>query len=123
MGSFIKAHDSILLSEENENADEAVLSELLKDRKTDCQMALSVFLPAEDEVVAAAAGAGLWIQRSGFTWSPGLESPVKTKSIYMLSAGSCLSTRLHGRMADVSTSGVNHPVFRYGKGLFLGVPK
>ena len=86
-------------------------------------MALSVFLPAEDEVAAAAAGAGLWIQRSGFTWSPGLESPVKTKSIYMLSAGSCLSTRLHGRMADVSTSGVNHPVFRYGKGLFLGVPK
>lgn len=123
MGSFIKAHDSILLSEENENADEAVLSELLKDRKTDCQMALSVFLPTEDELEIAAGGTGLWIQRSGFTWSPGMESPVKTKSIYMLSAGSCFVTRLHGRIADVRTSGVNHPVFRYGKGLFLGVPK
>ena len=123
MGSFIKADDSILLSEKNDNADEVALSEFLKDRKTDCQMALSVFLPTEDELEMAATGAGLWIQRSGFTWSLGMEGPVKTKSIYMLSSGSCFAARLHGRMADVSTSGVKHPVFRYGKGLFLGVPK
>lgn len=83
-------------------------------------MALSVFLPAGDEIEEASRGSGLWIQRSGFTWTPGMESPVKTKSVYMLSSGSCFSSRLHGRVADVSTGAVSHPVYRYGKGLYLG---
>lgn len=123
MGTFRKEQDGIILSGDSDNEDESTLAELLEDREADCQMVLSVFLPAENELEAASQGAGLWLQRSGFTWAPGMESPVKTKSVYMMSSGSCFSTRLHGRVADVSTSAVNHPVYRYGKGLYLGVPK
>lgn len=123
MGTFKNEQDGIILSPDSDNEDESTLVELLEDREADCQMALSVFLPEANEMEAASQGAGLLLQRSGFTWTPGMESPVKTKSVYMLSSGSCFSSRLHGRVADVSTVAVNHPVYRYGKGLYLGVPK
>lgn len=123
MGTFIKEQDGISLSSKSDNEDEAFLAKFLEDGKTDCQMALSVFLPADNEIEEASRGSGLWVQRSGFTWTPGMESPVKTKSVYMLSSGSCFASRLHGRVADVSTGAVSHPVYRYGKGLYLGVPK
>ncbi len=123
MGKFELAHAPILLQpgDDAEDHDDVALYEMLQ-QEDGAQMALSSFLPAKEEVSLAAEGRGLWLKRSGFTWTEGMEAPVKEKSIYMMAAGSTFSARMEGRIADVSTPAVGHPVYRYGKGFFLGVP-
>jgi CRISPR-associated protein Csm4 len=47
--------------------------------------------------------------------------PIKRDSIYMLRAGSCLPQRISGQF--ISFTGVaGHPVYRCGKGLYVGLP-
>ena len=122
MGKFEVARP-IILQKEMENEDAAAFLDMLEDEASDAQMALSSFLPGMEEAKDAASGRGLWMKRSGFTWTEGMEAPVKEKSIYMMASGSTFGKRLEGRIADVSTPAVGHPVYRYGKGFFLGVPK
>lgn len=123
MGHFTIEGNAIILSEEEDNKDSKVLYDMLEDREAEEQMTLSTLLPSAEEAEAAAKARGLWIQRSGLSWSQGMEAPVKMHTLYMLSSGSCLDRRLTGCIADVSTPAVNHPVYRYGKGLYVGVPK
>lgn len=123
MGHFTIEGNPIILSEEEDNEDSEALYDMLEDREAEEQMTLSTLLPAAEEAEAAAKARGLWIQRSGLSWSQGMEAPVKMHTLYMLSSGSCLDRRLTGCIADVSTPAVNHPVYRYGKGLYVGVPK
>ncbi len=124
MGQFVLDHEPILLkSGDWDDCDEAALFGMLEDKDSDTQVALSSFLPMAEEAAQAAKGRGLWLKRSGFTWTEGMDAPVKEKSIYMMASGSTFSARLTGRIADVSTPAVGHPVYRYGKGFFLGVPK
>ncbi len=124
MGQFVLDHEPILLKAGDwDDCDEAALYDMLENKDSDTQMALSSFLPLAEEAAQAAKGRGLWLKRSGFTWTEGMDAPVKEKSIYMMASGSTFSARLTGRIADVSTPAVGHPVYRYGKGFFLGVPK
>ncbi len=125
MGKFALDRDPILLQagDDPEDNDETALYNMLEDENSEIQMALSGVLPMPEEAAVAAKGRGLWLKRSGFTWSEGMEAPVKEKSIYMMAAGSTCPTRMKGRIADVATPAVGHPVYRYGKGFFLGVPK
>lgn len=124
MGKFELAHGPILLEagDDWEDHDEAALYDMLENDEAGTQMAMAGFLPRAEEAAMAAEGRGLWAKRSGFTWTEGMEAPVKEKSIYMMAAGSTFASRMEGRIADVSTPAVGHPVYRYGKGFFLGVP-
>lgn len=122
MGKFELGTDPILVSKSAEEEDTGALYELLMDTQAATQMTISCLLPKKEEIEAGIEVKGLWMKRSGLTWTPGMESAVKEKSIYMLPAGSTLSCRLAGRIADVATPAVGHPVYRYGKGFFLGVP-
>lgn len=122
MGKFELGADPILVSKDAEEEDTGALYDLLMDTKAATQMTISCLLPKKEEIEADIHAKGLWMKRSGLTWTPGMESAVKEKSIYMLPAGSTLSCRLDGRIADVATPAVGHPVYRYGKGFFLGVP-
>ena len=124
MGQFALDHPPILLKEGDwDDNDDAALFDMLKDETSDTQMALASFLPSSEEAAIAAKGCGFWLKRSGFTRSEGMESPMKEKSVYMMTSGSTFPVRLKGRIADVATPAVGHPVYRYGKGFFLGVPK
>ncbi len=123
MGKFEVANPIILNdATAAKNMDAKALREMLMDYSAEKQMTISGLLPCKEEVSIAAEGRGLWLKRSGFTWTEGMEAPVKEKSIYMMAAGSTFSARMEGRIADVSTPAVGHPVYRYGKGFFLGVP-
>lgn len=122
MGRFTEEMPYQVLNGRENNKDTAVMYELLMDTKATAQMSLCSLLPKKEEIETAAHGTGLWIRRSGLSWSEGMESPAKMHTIYMMAAGSCLSHRLEGRIADVSTPAVSHPVYRYGKGLYVGVP-
>lgn len=101
--------------------DDAALYQLLTDTAADVQMALSVTLPAAEEIGAAAAGSGKLLRRSGFGFSPAMGRPIKMDSVYMMCAGSCFKTRLAGRIADVNYGQAPHPVYKYGKGLYAGI--
>lgn len=123
MGRFQEELHYLLLHDGAENEDTEALYQLLTDTEAEEQMCLSSLLPQKEEIEIAAAGKGLWVQRSGLSWSQGMDVPVKMHTIYMMAAGSCFSKRLKGRIADVSTPASPHPVYRYGKGLYVGVPK
>lgn len=123
MGRFTEEMPYLILHGTEENEDTEAMYDLLTDTKADKQMSLCSVLPKKEEIEAAAKGSGLWLKRSGLSWSEGMEVPSKMHTIYMMAAGSCFSHRLIGRMADVSTPAVPHPVYRYGKGLYVGVPK
>ena len=83
---------------------------------------LSASLPGEDEMETALEGAAFQvIRRGGFAASDsGAENPMKKKTQYFIRAGSLFVNRYAGGLYVVNRYGC-HPVYRYGKPLFLGV--
>lgn len=92
------------------------------DKKTDRYMLISSALPAEDELETALDGASYLVQkRSGFVYSPNYaDEEMKKRDLYTMQAGSCFKAKFSGDIYDVNEGG-NHPVYRYAKGMFLGV--
>lgn len=101
-----------------EEAIEPALLQLLDDSTAPRQMLLSTALPsaAEGERIMEDACYTL-TRRGGFTNGRRVS---KKRTLYVMSAGSTFANRFDGCMEDV---GVNmpHPVWRYEKGMFLGV--
>lgn len=123
LGKFVLEDDPCELMEGGVyGGDDAALFAMLMDNASPCQMTLSSLLPAKEEVALAAEGSGLWTRRSGFTFSRQMASPVKMNSLYMMAAGACFSKRLAGRIGDVNNGMAPHPVYKYGKGLYVGLP-
>ena len=82
---------------------------------------LSTSLPQTDELDSALKDASFQlVRRSGFMASDRVETPLKKKTQYALSAGSVLQNRYQGALYDVGLSDV-HPVYRYSKPIFMGV--
>lgn len=98
------------------------LAEMLGDEKANYRMSLSVCLPKDDEIGPALTDAYYGIvRRGGFVQSRSYaDTPLKKKTMHMLAAGSCFSSGFEGDIYDVSGHG-SHPVYRYGKGIFMGV--
>lgn len=83
---------------------------------------LSASLPRDDELDKAMEGARYrLLRRSGFvasdTYSP---EPMKKRTQYFFRTGSVFLNRYEGALYQVGGSG-SHPVYRYGRPLFLGV--
>lgn len=122
-GKYIFEDNPLILGTDDiYGGDDSVLYQMLIAENADCYMALSSFLPEKTEVEFAGNGTGKIIKRGGFAWSRQMKEPFKTNTVYMMSAGSCFSKRLEGRMADVNNGSSPHPVYKYGKGLFVGLP-
>lgn len=98
------------------------LVDILKDQEAKYQMTLGTFLPKDEELEQALTDS--WyslLRRGGFVRSATYSSSqLKKRTIYMLAPGSCLSSRYEGEIFDLSADG-NHPVWRNGKTLFIGV--
>lgn len=86
-------------------------------------MSLSVSLPTDREMEAALSEAEyLLCKRSGFVASGQYaEEQMRKRDLYVLKAGSCFGIRYHGDIYDVSDKGGRHPVYRYGKPMFMEV--
>lgn len=122
-GKYIFEDDPLDLSDENTyGGDDVSLYKMLCAGHSNCYMALSSFLPEKLEVGDMSSGTGKIIKRGGFAWSREMTGPAKVSSVYMMASGSCFSKRLKGRIADVNNGSVPHPVYKYGKGLFVGLP-
>jgi len=122
-GKYRLEDDPLVLSDEAVyGGDDAVLYTMLRAVHAKCYMALSSFLPAGGEVEDVSKGTGKIIKRGGFSWSREMESADKTGSVYMMASGACFVKRLEGRIADVNNGAAPHPIYKYGKGLFVGLP-
>lgn len=122
-GKYIFEDDPLDLSDENTyGGDDVALYKMLCAGHSNCYMALSSFLPEKLEVGDMSSGTGKIIKRGGFAWSREMTGPAKVSSVYMMASGACFSKRLAGRIADVNNGSAPHPVYKYGRGLFVGLP-
>ena len=94
--------------------DTKALMDMLENSSTTTQMNISVLKPAADELENVKEGQYQLKKRSGFT------DNIKRDSVYMLASGSCFKKRLNGEVVDISRD-YGHPIWRYGKGLFVGL--
>lgn len=90
----------------------------------DLKISLSVCMALENELDTALENAEYkLVKRSGFisseTYADGSNAK-KKKDFYMFKGGSCFRNSFNGNIFDVSGKG-KHPVYRYGKPLFLEV--
>ncbi|MCL2045533.1 MAG: type III-A CRISPR-associated RAMP protein Csm4 [Oscillospiraceae bacterium] len=83
---------------------------------------LSVSLPQENEMEQIIHNSSyMLVRRSGYVFSDTYADDFLRKmDLYMLDSGAVVSQKYLGDLYDVSNEG-NHPVYRYGKPLFLGV--
>ena len=113
--------DSVDLSEPF--GDFEILSELLNSSSADKFISLTSSLPTEDELDLVMKDASYTVtRRGGFVYSNSYgDTLMKKKTQYYFGAGSVFSSKFKGDVFDVSDSNGKHPVYRYGKPIFLGV--
>jgi CRISPR-associated protein Csm4 len=103
---------------------EKVLDSKMFEQTSKCVMSMSISLPKEDEMEMAMEGSHVQMKkRGGFVTSETYaDEPLKKRELFMLAAGSTFAKRFTGDVYDVTVAG-NHPVYRYGKPMFLALPE
>lgn len=118
LGKFIVVNDYFTLDEIGIYTDDKALYTLLHDKTAATQMCVSSILPKPDEIPIVAQGTYSVRRRSGFTSGSGVIK--KRPGVYMIQSGSCFSKRLDGTIAVLDNE-QKPPVWRNGKGLFVGL--
>ena len=119
-GKFHFREDPIEMDELGIYEDDGILYRGLTLTGASRYMCLSVLLPSPAEVADVQKGQFALCRRSGFL-SPDGSRMQKKNDIYMIQAGSCFPQKIAGSMADVGGQDMTHPVWRYGKGLYVGL--
>ena len=84
-------------------------------------LSLSAFYPKKNEIQKLKTGYYTLIQRQGFVQSSTYSNTLLKKiPITMVNAGSCFKEKFIGDIIDVHKGG-NHPVYRYGKPIMIGI--
>lgn len=86
-------------------------------------MLLNTALPTENELEEVIKNANYsLIKRSGFVASSTYSDTwQRKKDLIMFKSGSCFDRRFDGDVYDVSDSTGNHPIFRFGKPMFMRI--
>ena len=107
---------------ENAKMPEEFVAKLNTGKENAHHVTLSVSMAEDAELETALRGAGYsMVKRSGFVASYTYEESFRRKEdFYMFGAGSTFRHPFGGTLRDVSSGG-SHPVYRYGKPLFLEV--
>ena len=117
-GKFHLYDDPLILDEQGVYADDKELYKRLLDTGKSWQMAISMVLPAREDIKTVMDGWYALQKRSGFV-EGAAGTAAKRDTVYMAAAGSCFRERIAGSIAVLREWG--HPVYRYGKGLYLGL--
>lgn len=124
-GKFHLANEPYMIGENNDFCgvydSEEQLYRMLHINGTK-NIALGLIYPCEEDLISIQADDGYsLIERKGFVTSQSYaDYLVKRKDAVAFAPGSSFTNRLSGCIIDVRKSG-KHPVYRYGKGMFLGV--
>ena len=116
-GKFHLYDDPFEMDEFGVYEDDKELYRRLLDDKATWQMAISMVLPAREDMAKVTQGWYALRKRSGFINEA--DHVAKRDSLYMVTSGSCFAERITGEIAILT--GCGHPVYRYGKGLYLGL--
>lgn len=119
MGKFVLYEDSYEMV--LYNSDE-VIDELL-NTEGDLYISLSVVAPTDEDLDSIDLEKSYYtlINRTGFIDSINYSNVhLKKRSVMLFNSGSCFNRPIKGQILDVSNYGA-HNVYRYGKGMFLGV--
>lgn len=114
-GHFELDNDMLPLAEADYYEDAAALNRMLNDDRSDVQMNISILHPSKDDLDYVREGRYKIKKRSGFTGN------IKHNSIYMIEAGSCFKKRLTGDIVDLNDGAAEHPIYRYGMGMYVGL--
>lgn len=101
--------------------DDVAIGEMLFNKESSIQMCLAPVCPLAEEIAAVKQGAYKLVKRGGFISSPVTGENVKRNSVYMLAEGSCFAKRLQGSLLRQEVDGIEHPVYRDGVGMFVGL--
>ena len=86
------------------------------------KMTLSSILPTKSDLAYVADGYYTLARREGFVQSATYaDKPLKRKALHLINAGSCFENMLEGCIVDVASNDGAHPVYRYGKGLWIAI--
>lgn len=130
-GKFIVADDPIWISEETvyglsdhpaEADDVALYTMLTRQAGNGSFMSMSVVAPKADEIKNI-EGTYKIKKRSGFVYSESLVNDQKRNSYYVLAEGALLKHPLVGQVHELSIDGLDHVMYRNGKGLWLEVSR
>ncbi len=114
-------YDESAISNGPISVDEQALQVMLGAKDAALQMCIAPLMPLKEELKLVKEGSYKLLRRSGFIDSTNLKETVKRRDVYMLSEGSCFSRRLKGQIVELSSTKVEHSVYRSGKGLFVGL--
>ncbi len=101
---------------------DCILEDMLNENG-DVFMSLAVLAPAREDLDIVKQEKSFYTlsKRTGFVASPDYAGTyLKKKPVVMFNAGSCFPEKIAGRILDVAERG-GHPVYRYGKGMYVGV--
>lgn len=105
----------------NQQTSMDILYTLLTSNDDNCYMALSTIVPQKEEVSLIKKGFYQLLPRSGFVTDAAYsDTPLKRNRYFAIAAGSCFSKPIIGSIIDVNNKG-KHPVYRYGKGIYVGL--
>ena len=112
--------DDFELDENSPIESEAIMAKML-NKESKYYLTLSAFYPQKDEIQNLKSGYYTLIQRQGFVQSSTFsDTMLKKIPTTMINAGSCFEEKFLGDVIDVSKDG-NHPVYRYGKPIMIGI--
>ncbi len=120
-GRFDFYEDRIEIDEEMPVYDSDEILARMLNKKADYYLTLSILSPKPEEINIVKDGYYSLVTRQGFVASADYsETFLKKTPVTMINAGSCFKEKLQGQILDVSNNG-NHPVYRYGKPIAIGV--
>lgn len=121
-GKFELDDDPIIISEYDWiYEDDKELAKMLGNTKSAWQMCIAPLLPDCRSVQSVKSGSYKLIVRGGFISSSSLPVNIKRNKLYMLAEGSCFKERISGCVDVCSIEGLGHPLYRNGKGMFVGL--
>ena len=119
-GQFI-VEDELELDEKILCGDDATALYQLLNQVAPIYMSISAITPKLDEVEIVRKGTYKLMRRSGFVYSESIIEPYKRNSFYALQEGSCMPQCIEGQIIDLCHKKSLHPIYKYMKGLWLGV--
>ena len=122
-GKFILDEDELEISEEYPIYDSDMLIAKTLGKNGDVNVSISSILPNERDMDVILDENSFYqlIFRKGFIYSESYtDNFLKKKQLAMIKSGACFPNHLEGTIGNVGVEGT-HEIYRYGKGMFLGV--
>lgn len=112
-------YEVISLATQTAGENTHTLYQLLTTDKGSVYMNISDIIPDKDEIAALSESFYRLVPRSGFVTDGEYETaPFKRNRYFAIMHGSCFKGPLKGSIIDAGNGG-SHPVYRYGKGLYV----